>query len=125
VVEELVHAQPQLFHGWSPAEFDEIYSRFGAGGALTPQGALDTVCAMNRCRELISKVKLLWETGEAELLESMIDVLYRRVVITAPGQSASETLGRCAEDGNFVRDVACTGIRDPQLIGRADGDIPT
>jgi transcriptional regulator with XRE-family HTH domain len=124
VVEELVQTQPQLFHGWSPAEFDEIYSRFGAGGALTPQGALDTVCAMNRRRELISKVKLLWETAEAELLESMIDVLYRRVVITAPGQSASETLGRCAEDGNLVRDVAGASIRDPQLIGRADGDVP-
>ena len=124
VVEELVQSSPRLFHGWSQAEFDEIYSRFGTGGALTPQGALETVCSMNRRRELITKVKLLWETGEAELLESMIDVLYRRVIVTTPGRSASGDLSGSAEDGNFVSDVAGAIVCNTQLVDRADGDGP-
>ena len=124
VVEELVQSSPRLFHDWSQAEFDEIYSRFGTGGALTPSGALETVCSMNRRRELITKVKLLWETGEAELLESMIDVLYRRVIVTAPDRPASEQLSGSAEDGNFVSDVAGSVVCNTQLVGRADGDGP-
>jgi transcriptional regulator with XRE-family HTH domain len=124
VVEELVQSSPRLFHGWSQAEFDEIYSRFGTGGALTPQGALETVCSMNRRRELIAKVKLLWETGEAELLESMIDVLYRRVIVTTPDRQAPEDLSGSAEDGNFVSDVAGAIVCNTQLVGRAGGDGP-
>ncbi len=84
VVEETVAAHPQLFHGWTAAEFDELYSRFGTGGALTTQGALTAARAANRRRELLTKATLLLETSEAELLESMIDLLYRRAVIVAP-----------------------------------------
>jgi transcriptional regulator with XRE-family HTH domain len=124
VVEELVQSSPRLFHGWSQAEFDEIYSHFGTGGALTPQGALETVCSMNRRRELIAKVKLLWETGEAELLESMIDVLYRRVIVTTPDRPAFEDLSGRAEDRNFVSDVAGSDVCNMQLVGRAGGDGP-
>jgi transcriptional regulator with XRE-family HTH domain len=125
VVEELVQSSPQWFHGWTEAEFDEIYSRFGMGGALTQQGALETVASMNRRRELIAKVKLLWETGEAELLESMIEVLYRRVVVTAPERPASEPLRRGSQDGDSIGDVTAAGIGDPELIGGAGGDRPT
>jgi len=125
VVEELVQSRPQWFHGWTEAEFDEIYSRFGMGGALTQQGAQETVASMNRRRDLLAKVKLLWETGEAELLESMIEVLYRRVVITAPDRPASEQLRRGSQDGDSIGDVAAAGVGDPQLIGGAGGDRPT
>ena len=118
-------ARPQWFHGWTEAEFDEIYSRFGMGGVLTQQGALETVASMNRRRELIAKVKLLWETGEAELLESMIEVLYRRVVITAPDRPASEQLRRGSQDGDSIRDVTAAGVDDAQLIGGAGGNRPT
>src|SRR5215475_5135475 len=48
VVDEIVESHPQMFHGWTAAEFDELYSRFGAGGALTSQGTLDAAQAMNR-----------------------------------------------------------------------------
>jgi transcriptional regulator with XRE-family HTH domain len=90
VVEEVIAAQPQIFHGWTAAEFDELYSRFGTGGALTKEGTFNAVCAMNRRRDLLAKVTLLLETSEAELLESFLELLYRRAVITAPDTSPPE-----------------------------------
>src|SRR5436305_1148327 len=59
VVDEVVAAEPCLFHGWTADEFDELYSRFGAGGALTAEGALQAARAMNRRRELLAKVRLV------------------------------------------------------------------
>lgn len=81
VVEEVVAAEPQLFHGWTQAEFDELYSRFGAGGALTTEGTMEAAKHMNRRRELLNKAALLLETNEGELLEGMIEMLYRRAVV--------------------------------------------
>jgi transcriptional regulator with XRE-family HTH domain len=80
-VEELVAAEPDLFAGWSLAEFDELYSRFGTGGQLTSEGARIAVLSMNRQRELLAKAALLLEGGQADLLSAVIDVLYRRVAV--------------------------------------------
>ncbi len=93
-VEEIVASNPQLFHGWTAAEFDELYSRFGTGGALTPDGTLEAVRAMNRRREILAKVTLLLETSEAGFLESMIELLHRRAVVVpqmsvAPASAAA------------------------------------
>ncbi len=93
VVEETVAAHPQLFHGWTAAEFDELYSRFGTGGALTAQGALTVARATNRRRELLAKATLLLETSEADLLESMIELLYRRAVIATPDEAVGQAVG--------------------------------
>lgn len=84
VVEEIVATEPQLFHGWTQAEFDELYSRFGAGGALTSEGTREVAEHMNRRRELLNKAAVLLETNEGELLEGMIEMLYRRAVVAAP-----------------------------------------
>lgn len=84
VVDEVLASHPQLFKGWSQADFDELYSRFGAGGALTAEGALEAVELMNRKHELMRKVALLLETGEADVLAGMIELLYKRVVIAEP-----------------------------------------
>jgi transcriptional regulator with XRE-family HTH domain len=84
VVEEVISDNPQLFHGWTQGEFDELYSRFGTGGALTADGTVKAAKAMNRRRELLQKVALLLETNESELLETMIEALYDRVVVRAP-----------------------------------------
>ena len=45
---------------------------------------LRTVEGMNRRRDLHRKVAIVLESHEAELLEQMIDTLYRRVVIVSP-----------------------------------------
>lgn len=80
-VDQVIADNPQLFHGWTEAEFDELYSRFGTGGALTEHGTLEVAGHMNRRRELLGKVTLLLETNEAELLETMIEAMYRRSVV--------------------------------------------
>jgi len=89
VVEEVVSEQPQLFHGWTAEEFDELYSRFGTGGALTAEGTVKAAEAMNRRRELLAKVTLLLETNESALLVTMIEALYARAVVQpSDGDSA-------------------------------------
>ncbi|HEY2759923.1 MAG TPA: helix-turn-helix transcriptional regulator [Pirellulales bacterium] len=84
VVDEVIADHPQLFHGWTSAEFDELYSRFGTGGALTTEGALAAAGKMNQRRDVLEKVTLLMETSEAELLQTMIEALYRRAVNVRP-----------------------------------------
>jgi transcriptional regulator with XRE-family HTH domain len=78
-VDELIAAEPNLFADWTLAQFDELYSRFGTGGQLTAEGARAAVLAMNRRHELLTKAALLLETGQAELLAAIIELLYQRV----------------------------------------------
>jgi transcriptional regulator with XRE-family HTH domain len=82
VVTEIVESQPHLVDGWTEAEFDELYSRFGLGGALTAEGTLETVERMNRNRNLIRKVLVLLETDESQFLCDMIELLYEKVLVT-------------------------------------------
>jgi transcriptional regulator with XRE-family HTH domain len=81
VVDEALAGCPEMCADWTEADFDELYSRFGAGGALTADGALETVRAMNRNRETHEKVAVLLETAEAEMLRQIVDALYRRVAV--------------------------------------------
>jgi transcriptional regulator with XRE-family HTH domain len=80
VVDEVVASHPELFQQWTEADFDELYSRFGTGGALTTFGAIEAVTAMNHKREIHNQVALLLESGEAELLCGLIDLLYQRII---------------------------------------------
>ncbi len=130
IVEEVVAAAPRMFHGWTEAEFDELYSRFGAGGALDERSALEAAQAMNLRRELLSKVTLLMETDEGELLESMIEVLYRRAVVVDletvdRGDGRRIKSSRRAEDRQLVGNIAAAAIGDAELIGSARRNGPT
>jgi hypothetical protein len=80
----VVQAHPEWFAGWTEADYAELYSHFGAGGALTEAGANSVVLAMNGKRDVHRKVALVLESGEAELLTQMVDVLYQRIVLTGP-----------------------------------------
>jgi transcriptional regulator with XRE-family HTH domain len=96
LVEEAVAERPELFANWSEADFDDLYSRFGTGGALTREGALVAAERINRVRAVQEKVALVLETHEAELLEQFVELLYRRVAVVeglAPplGQPMLET----------------------------------
>ncbi len=82
VVEQVVAHNGELFQGWSEADFDELYSRFGTGGALTEQGSLAAVQAMNQHRDVLRKVAVVLESAEADLLTNMVNVLFERVVLT-------------------------------------------
>ena len=83
IVDEVISEHPRLFAEWSAAELDELYSHFGEGGSLTKEGTLAIVAAINRNREVQRKVALLLETGEAEVLIGIVDLLYQRVVVTS------------------------------------------
>jgi transcriptional regulator with XRE-family HTH domain len=79
LVDQVVDEHPQLFHGWTESDFTELYSRFGAGGALTVDGVIKTSKSMAQNRQIQRKVALILESSEAELLASLIDVVYERV----------------------------------------------
>ena len=81
LVAELLDDEPALFAGWTEADFDELHSRVGTGGALTRQGALEAVEAMNRKRQLHDKLDLLMESTHAQLVASILDAMYDRVVL--------------------------------------------
>ena len=79
MVEQVVCDHPELFAGWTQRDFDELYSRFGDGGAVTTQGAITMVEAMNRKREVHNKVALVLESSEGDLLADFVELLYQRV----------------------------------------------
>jgi hypothetical protein len=77
VVDEVLAEHPHLVERWTEADFDELYSRVGAGGGLSREGALEAVRSMNRKREVLRKVGVLMETGQAELAEGIVEIFYR------------------------------------------------
>jgi transcriptional regulator with XRE-family HTH domain len=81
VVEEVMDAYPNLFYGWTEADFDELHSRVGTGGALTFEGALEAVRGMNDKRQLHEKLDLLLESSHADVIRGIMEVLYERVVV--------------------------------------------
>ncbi|MEA1950512.1 MAG: helix-turn-helix transcriptional regulator [Planctomycetota bacterium] len=81
-VEEVVDDHPELFDGWTDADFDELHSRFGAGGALTAEGTLEAARSMNRKRELHDKLALLLESSQQKLVGEILESLYRQVTLS-------------------------------------------
>jgi transcriptional regulator with XRE-family HTH domain len=81
VVEEVVAESPELFAGWSEPDFDELYSRFGQGGALTANGVLSAVEGLNRKRDIQYKVDVLLESGHAELIAGIVELLYQGILV--------------------------------------------
>jgi hypothetical protein len=77
----VVAESPELFAGWSEPDFDELYSRFGHGGALTSDGVLLAVHALNRKREIQFKADVLLESGHAELISGIVELLYQKILI--------------------------------------------
>jgi transcriptional regulator with XRE-family HTH domain len=87
LVQSVVAARPELFENWSQANFDELYSRFGAGGQLTESGVLAAAEAMNAKRDLWRQISVIFESGEAELLTEFVNILFHRATTTRPSQN--------------------------------------
>jgi transcriptional regulator with XRE-family HTH domain len=98
---EVVRRHPATFAGWTPAEFDELFSRVAVGGELTDEGALAAAEAMNRRRELQQQVALILETAEAEHLREFIAMLHRRVTTVQETSGPLPLVGRGPEDLKF------------------------
>jgi len=92
LVDEVLAEQPRLVERWTSSDLRQLYSQFGAGGALTREGTLATIDKINQRRAVQEKVALLMETHEAGLLTELVDALYRRVVVTP----AASPVARCA-----------------------------
>lgn len=101
-VDEVIQAHPRVFDGWEAADFDELFSRFGHGGALTPEGALAAAETMNGHREVHRQVALVLESNDRALLAEFVEMLYRRNVIR-PGEKAG---GRRLEAGGRNGDAS-------------------
>jgi transcriptional regulator with XRE-family HTH domain len=103
LVDEVVAERPELFTAWSESDFDELYSRFGTGGALTRTGALAAAEQINRVRAVQEKVALVLETHEAGLLEEFVELLYRRVAVTDAGPSGASPGNLCLKNQEVFR----------------------
>jgi transcriptional regulator with XRE-family HTH domain len=89
LVEEVLQDEGELFEGWRQADFDELHSRVGAGGALTREGALAAVCQMNRKRQLHDKLDVLLESDHAQTIGGIVDLMYGQVVESEEGPPPS------------------------------------
>jgi transcriptional regulator with XRE-family HTH domain len=80
-VDEVIRTQPALFADWTVADFEELYSHFGTGGALSAEGATQVALAINQKRVVHQKVALLLESGEAAVLRGLVDLLYQKIEV--------------------------------------------
>ena len=80
LVAEAVANHPELFSGWTEADFEELHSRFGTGGPLTAEGTLAAVHAMNANRRTHEQLAVLLESSQAEVIRGIVEVMYENVV---------------------------------------------
>lgn len=80
-IQAVVEDVPELFDDWTPADFGELASRFGAGGALTPDGVRTAAERMNANRRTLDQARLILEGDHAEALRTVIDALYDRATL--------------------------------------------
>ena len=82
VVAQVVADRKELFAGWTEADFDELHSRVGTGGALTVEGTLTAVQQMNQKRQLHEQLDVLLESSQAEVAAEILNVLYETAVVS-------------------------------------------
>jgi transcriptional regulator with XRE-family HTH domain len=78
---DVVAAHPEVFDGWTSAEFAELASRFGTGGQLTEPGTVAAARAMNDKRAVMNQVAVILETHQRDVLTEFVEFLYRRVTV--------------------------------------------
>lgn len=71
---------PYLFRNWSDREWDELYSTFGVGGALSREGVIENAKSINQSRETRRQLNLVLETHLKETAIQMVESLYRMVI---------------------------------------------
>jgi transcriptional regulator with XRE-family HTH domain len=78
---QAVHDEhPDLFQQWTDREWEELYSTFGVGGALSPEGVLESAGEINQARETRRQLNIVLETHLKEVATQMVESLYRMVV---------------------------------------------
>lgn len=72
---------PQLFIDWREDEWDELYSQFATGGALTEEGVRTLAEDINRNRETVQQLRILLNTHLGHVAAEMVGTLYRMVSV--------------------------------------------
>lgn len=91
-VRDAIAQAPALAAGWGERQWDELYSTFGVGGALTSDGARSMAAEINRKEEIVAQLQVVLETHLAEVAERLIGSLYGMVAIDAePDAGASRS----------------------------------
>lgn len=83
--------QPGLFEGWTADDWGELYSTFGVGGELTPEGVVATAEAINRKREVVQQLQVVLETHLGEVAANMIGTLYAMVEVAPSARNPAGT----------------------------------
>ncbi len=78
-VDLVARERPGLFTGWDESDWDELYSTFGTGGALTREGVIAAAEGINRRRETIRRLQIVLDTHLRVVAEELVDTLYRMV----------------------------------------------
>lgn len=94
-VTELAGTAPELFSGWHPRDWDQLYSTFGTSGPLTPEGVRTAATRINRRREVTRQLEVLMETHLADVTAELIGTLHRMTRPAAdlePGPRLDELL---------------------------------
>jgi transcriptional regulator with XRE-family HTH domain len=83
--------EPALFEHWSADDWDELYSQFGAGGALNDEGVRTTAARINRNRETLERLRVLLQTHLAQVAANLVDSLYDAVAVPVPAPRNTST----------------------------------
>jgi transcriptional regulator with XRE-family HTH domain len=88
-VDVVARQSPELFAGFTAEDWDELYSTFGVGGALTEEGVFQTAARIARKRETLRRVSILLETHLAEPTAALVNSLFQLIEVpTADAASA-------------------------------------
>ncbi|MDA0832200.1 MAG: helix-turn-helix transcriptional regulator [Planctomycetota bacterium] len=82
LVYSVFQATPRLFSEWTNDDWDELYSTFGVGGAMTEEGILFAAEQINRKRTICHQLQVILETEHGETAARVIGALYQ--LATAP-----------------------------------------
>jgi transcriptional regulator with XRE-family HTH domain len=117
-VDAVAAARPALFRDWDDDDWDELYSTFGAGGALTSEGVVAAAEGINRKRETVRQLHIVLDTHLRVVAEELIDTLYRMVRPASYLSSTAELRAmiasrarRDASGGNSDDDAGATAER--------------
>jgi len=79
-IQAIREERPELFDRWTDREWDELYSTFGVGGALSPEGVISQAEKINQARETQRQLNVLLETHLKDVATHLVESLYRMVV---------------------------------------------
>lgn len=114
MVQELIDAHPEQFVDWTEADFAELASHVGTGGALTHEGALAAAERIHRKRQTMTRMGVVLETGAFDFMCGIVDLVYAQVALCD---------GQVPADGNiFVSRLVRgpLGLQKPPDCGPGD-----